>query len=425
MSRGFRSSELIWTLLWAITLVAANSAHAVEQGLPLDVAAPGQPGTLVICGGGDVPDSVMLHFIELAGGPEARIVFIPTAALGADHDEMDEDLEFFRRQQLGSLTVFHTRCREKANDREFSKPLSEATGVWLGGGCQSLLTDVYLGTTAEELIRYVLDRGGVVGGISAGAAVMSPVMIRGGELEPEVGRGFGLLPGTVIDQHFLKRNRQDRLMRVLTAHPGLVGIGIDEGTALIVRGHRLTVMGDSDVVTCLSAGSDCPAQVERLSPGDEADLRALILAATSRTRPALAAVVETESVISTTEIVPPVTEPATPRSSSATATEKPVATSLVWDPRSGRFVRAAGAPPPAPPVKAFVKRVPAPSASSYRPANAATKARKPEYRPARPAVPRKPASRSLRSVASRPLPPTPSRPLAHSTAARPTAVLAR
>jgi cyanophycinase len=404
-------------------LLAASVAVGVEREVPLDVAPPTQPGTLVICGGGDVPDSVMLHFIELAGGTSARIVFIPTAALGADNDELDEDLEFFRQQPLGSLAVFHTRCREKANDREFGKPLSEATGVWLGGGCQSLLTDVYLGTTAEELIRYVLDRGGVVGGISAGAAVMSPVMIRGGELEPEVGRGFGLLPGTVIDQHFLKRNRQDRLMRVLTAHPGHVGIGIDEGTALIVRGHHLTVMGDSDVVTCLSAGSDCPARVERLSPGDEADLRALMLAAMSRSRPAVAAVVESESTIASPEIPLPAAEPVTPKDTATAVAEQPAATPLVWDPRSGRFVRSPGSPAPKPPAKSVVKPNAAPStAVSSKPAGQSVRTRKPEARPARPVPPRKLSGRTHRSIVSN-APPGP-RALPY-TAARPTPVLAR
>jgi cyanophycinase len=338
--------EWLRILLFSALVAAAGIARGIEQSVALDIESPAT-GTLVICGGGDVPDSVMLHFIELAGGAEARIVFVPTAAEGADLDEIDEDLEFFRRQPLGSLTVFHTRSREKANDPEFARPLADATGVWLGGGSQSLLTDAYLGTTAEELIRWVLNRGGVVGGISAGAAVMSPVMIRGGELEPEVGRGFGLLPGTVIDQHFLKRNRQDRLLRVLQAHPNLVGIGIDEGTALLVRGHRLTVMGDSDVVTCLASGSDGEACVQRLKPGEEADLAVLIRAATLRTQPAAErpmakdrdAVIE--PTVKTAEM--PVHKPASSQAvPPQAAANRSVAAwqQMVWDGRAGRYVVA-------------------------------------------------------------------------------------
>ena len=104
---------------------------------------------------------------------------------------------------------------------------------------------------------------------------MSPLMIRGGCREPETGPGFGLLPGTVIDQHFRQRGRQDRLLRVLAANPGLVGIGIDEGAALLVQGNRLTVMGDSCVVTLLAASADSPEEVTLLQPGEEADLARL------------------------------------------------------------------------------------------------------------------------------------------------------
>src|SRR5688500_1917809 len=92
-----------WTsrgLMLALVCLVAQSGWAVEEEVSLDVTPPTSPGTLVICGGGDVPDSVMLHFIELAGGPQARIVFIPTAAEGADSDEQDDDLEFFRQQKL-------------------------------------------------------------------------------------------------------------------------------------------------------------------------------------------------------------------------------------------------------------------------------------------------------------------------------------
>lgn len=273
-----RSSLLLVLMLLPVT------AAAIEEDIPLNLAPP-LPGSLVICGGGDVPDSVMLRFIELAGGPAARIVFIPTAAEGADSDEADEDLLFFRQQDLASLSVLHTRNRQVANHPDFVQPLHSATGVWLAGGCQRLLADVYQDTKVDQALQKLFQRGGTIGGISAGAAVMSPVMIRGGHREPETGPGFGLLPGTVIDQHFLKRGRQDRLLRVLASNPGLVGIGIDEGAALIVQGSHLSVMGDSYVVTCLAASANWPEEVQRLSPGDEADLSRLVRSAWIRSQP--------------------------------------------------------------------------------------------------------------------------------------------
>lgn len=279
-ANGWHKSSLLLVLM-----LLPVTAAAIEEDIPLDLKSP-LPGSLVICGGGDVPDSVMLRFIQLAGGPAARIVFIPTAAEGADSDEADEDLLFFRQQELASLSVLHTRDRQVANHPDFVKPLQAATGVWLAGGCQRLLADVYQDTKVEQELRRLFQRGGAIGGISAGAAVMSPVMIRGGRRNPETGPGFGLLPGTVIDQHFLKRGRQDRLLRVLAANPGLVGIGIDEGAALIVQGSHLSVMGDSCVVTCLAASANWPEEVRQLSPGDEADLSRLVRSAWIRAQPA-------------------------------------------------------------------------------------------------------------------------------------------
>jgi cyanophycinase len=294
----------------ACLLLLPAIAAAIEEEIPLDLSPP-TTGALVICGGGDVPDSVMLRFIELAGGSAARIVFIPTAAIGADSDEADEDLLFFRQQDLASLCVLHTRDRQRANHPEFVQPLQTATGVWLAGGCQRLLADVYGDTEVELALRRLFQRGGAIGGISAGAAVMSPVMIRGGVRNPETGPGFGLLPGTVIDQHFLKRSRQDRLLRVLASHPGLVGIGIDECAALIVQGNRLSVMGDSCVVTCLAASTDFPEEVQQLAPGDEADLSRLVRSAWLRSQPKQPLVEERPVSEATQVAMAPAPKPAT------------------------------------------------------------------------------------------------------------------
>jgi cyanophycinase len=244
-------------------------------------------GTLVICGGGEMSDDIMLQFVEAAGGEQARVVVVTTASETADSDEIEEDLEFWRALKIERLTVLHTRSRDTANDPHFAQPLAEATGIWFIGGRQAWLADTYVGTISEQKIHEVLQRGGVVGGISAGAAVMSSVMIRAGDTEPEIGRGFGLLPGMIVDQHFLARNRQQRLMGALAAHPGMVGLGIDEGAAVVVQGHRLKVLGNSEVVACISPPSGRGANIETLKPGTQADLRALALAAAkSRRKPA-------------------------------------------------------------------------------------------------------------------------------------------
>lgn len=241
-------------------------------------------GTLMICGGGEMSDDIMLQFVESAGNEQAKIVVITTASETADTEEIEEDLEFWRDLKIQKLTVLHTRSRETANDPQFVRPLAEATGIWFIGGKQAWLADTYLGTASEQQIHDVLRRGGVVGGISAGAAVMSSVMIRAGETEAVTGRGFGLLPGTIVDQHFLARHRQQRLMGALAAHPGMVGLGIDEGAAVVIHGRSLKVLGNSDVVACISPSMGRGPKVETLKPGSQADLVALSLAATKPRR---------------------------------------------------------------------------------------------------------------------------------------------
>ena len=155
------------------------------------------------------------------------------------------------------MTRLHTRSRDEANDPEFCRPLADATGVWIGGGKQLALTNAYLGTEVERQLKALLDRGGVIGGTSAGAAVMTRVMIASGRTEAVLSRGFDLLPGAVIDQHFLKRNCARRLLGVVASHRDLIGFGIDEGTTLVIspRTGRLRVLGDSYVLACIADGA--------------------------------------------------------------------------------------------------------------------------------------------------------------------------
>lgn len=210
---------------------------------------PARKGSLVIVGGGGMPDAVRDRFVELAGGKAARLVIIPTASAAADDPaEAEGFLLPWRKYEPAALARLHTRSRSEADDPAFARALDGATGVWFSGGDQTKLTAAYLDTATHRAIRAVLDRGGVVGGTSAGAAVMSDVMIEGGNPKAQVGRGFGFVANAVVDQHFLKRDRMNRLLGVLADRPGLVGIGIDESTALIVEGDRWGVLGRSFIL---------------------------------------------------------------------------------------------------------------------------------------------------------------------------------
>jgi cyanophycinase len=254
------------------------------------VAAPTEPpeplkGALVISGGGNLPDAAADAFVKLARGPKARLVVIPTAAASAGQVDAEGAAALWRMRGIREVDVLHARSRDEANAADFVKPLTEATAVWLGGGDQARLAAAYGGTRVETELHMLLGRGGVVGGTSAGAAVLSGLMIVGGAVVPRLEVGFGLLPGGVIDQHFLKRNRCDRLLEVLHRNPGWFGLGIDEGTAVIVQGRTLAVVGDSYAVAVLGGTAHRPASCQLLKAGDKADLIALARAAIERTRP--------------------------------------------------------------------------------------------------------------------------------------------
>ena len=241
--------------------------------LPAPVKIP-EPlaGSLVIVGGGTIPDSVVEAFHKLAGGAKAKLVVIPTASASADKEATKANIDLWEKRGFTNVTVLHTRDRDKANDAKFAQPLMDATAVWFGGGDQTKIMEAYAGTLAEKALHALLKRGGVIGGTSAGAAVMSKLMIAGGDAKtPRLGEGFGFLPSAVVDQHFLKRNRADRLLEVLHANPGWFGVGIDEQTALVVQGRTIHVVGNSYVVVCQRSTERRRASVQFLPAGAKSD----------------------------------------------------------------------------------------------------------------------------------------------------------
>lgn len=285
---GLKSREGMSAVLTALVVMTGTARALAEDGLPAPQSlkpAVAVPGSLFICGGGKIPEPVMTRFVEVAGGSKAHIAVITTASETADSEEVEPRIANWRLQKIETLSILHTRSREVADDPRFYHCLDQATGVWFIGGNQSRVTEAYLGTKTEARIRNVLERGGAVGGTSAGAAIMTPVMIRGGQTTAEVGTGFGFLSGAIVDQHFVKRRRHDRLMGVLARYPNMIGLGIDEGTAVVVQGRKITVLGDSTVTACLGETTEKPARTQILESGAEADLVALSRAAFARVSP--------------------------------------------------------------------------------------------------------------------------------------------
>jgi cyanophycinase len=210
-------------------------------------------GSLVIVGGSMRDPAIYQRFIELAGGPDAPIVYIPTAGGGEEYDDLCSCLNAWREHGARNIRILHTIDPEEADTDAFVAPLREATGVFFGGGRQWRLVDAYGGTRAEEEIQRVLDRGGVVGGSSAGASIQGSFLVRGDTATNTVmmgshQEGFGYLRNVGIDQHVLRRNRHFDLIEVIEAHPELLGIGIDENAALVVQGDQAEVIGQSQVL---------------------------------------------------------------------------------------------------------------------------------------------------------------------------------
>jgi cyanophycinase len=249
----------------------------------------GIPGVLLICGGGDLPDVIFDRFLQETGGSQARLVVIPTARVKSQEVPNADRInaEWRDRGVEQPVSVLHTLFRQEADSDTFVEPLRHATGVWISGGSQSHLASIYLGTAVERELYALLARGGVIGGTSAGAAIQSRIMIARGNPDAEIETGFNFLPDSVIDQHFLARNRKQRLTRVVQENPGLLGFGVDEETALVVAGKHVQVLGKSTVTVLFASSETHPAQEMDFQAGAVIDLELLYQAVRERTKTAI------------------------------------------------------------------------------------------------------------------------------------------
>lgn len=256
------------TVVWIVLATALVTAQQVGP----------KTGALVIVGGNMQDPAIVTRFIDLAGGPDAPLVIVPTAGEGDSYDQYYSGLQQFRENGARNLTVLHTRDPKVADTEAFVKPLTTARGVFFAGGRQWRLADSYLNTRVMRELQGVLDRGGVLGGTSAGASIMGSFLARGDTKGNElmVGDhtvGFGFLKNSAIDQHLLRRNRQFDLIDVVQKRPELLGIGIDENTAIVVQGDRFDVIGRSYVVVYDAKHATRPAaKFYFLGAGDRYDL---------------------------------------------------------------------------------------------------------------------------------------------------------
>jgi cyanophycinase len=228
-------------------------------------------GTLFLVGGGRIPDEVRQEFFQLAGAGSGVLVLIPGASVDAETESWDDLIRPWDQLGWQSISVWHPgrefSVNQVANDVSL---LNAATAVWIGGGNQNRLPQLFADIEIEQGLRDVIARGGVVGGTSAGAAIATRVMIGGGRDEPEMATGWDLLPNAITDQHFSERNRAGRLEKAIRLHPELLGVGIDEGTALLVQENNFRVMGRGQVHLFRTSGHDStdePVQKQVLVAG--------------------------------------------------------------------------------------------------------------------------------------------------------------
>jgi cyanophycinase len=208
-------------------------------------------GAVMVVGGGSMGPELYARFIELAGGPDALIVDVPTAGGAAAYPSETGSSRGFRNAGAKNVVVLHTTDRKLADTDSFVAPLKRAGAVWFEGGRQFHLVDSYAGTRTEREFQNVLARGGIVGGSSAGASILGSYMVRGAPSNnnfiisyPGYETGFGYLRGVGIDQHVVARMRlRDLADSLMPRHPEVLGISEDEGTAWLVRGDDAEIIG--------------------------------------------------------------------------------------------------------------------------------------------------------------------------------------
>ncbi|WP_029273006.1 cyanophycinase [Flavobacterium sp. KJJ] len=219
-------------------------------------------GKLFIIGGGNRSDDLMKQVLATAElNKKDYIVVLPMSS-----EEPDSAFIFFKTQMVkltSNPIVMLNFTAATAQNKVLTDSVQKAKLIFISGGDQTRFMAVVNNTPVKTAIQKAYENGSTISGTSAGAAVMSEKMITGNQKlqkeysgtfdnirydNLETSEGLGLLKTAVIDQHFLKRNRYNRLLSALVEFPDLTGIGIDESTAIIVRNNQIEVAGESEVI---------------------------------------------------------------------------------------------------------------------------------------------------------------------------------
>ena len=241
------------------------------------LSAAGGEEHLVLLGGGKVPTAALARFVQWAGGSRARILVL---AGGTDdgRDPLDSVRDALRPFSPGVVEAAPAAPLRDDARAERRRRLERATGVFLAGGDQQRLLDALADDEFARALRERYRAGVAFAGSSAGTAAISALAITGeGDFtvidarQVGVRAGLGLLPSVILDQHFVKRQRENRLFALVLAHPRLLGIGIDEGAALLVeKGRHAEAVGGA--VMAVDGRHRGELRVHVLNAGDTFDL---------------------------------------------------------------------------------------------------------------------------------------------------------
>lgn len=239
-------------LLAVLTITACNQAEPNDE----------PQGKLFIIGGGHRPAAMIQRMVqEAALDRGGYLIILPMASSEPDTSVYYISRQFIK-QGVSNIADFQFTNEEHATQSQLDS-IRNAALIYITGGDQNRFMEIVGGTEVEEAIRKCYQNGGMIAGTSAGAAVMSEKMITGNELKQtdyrdtfrtieadniELGTGLGLITSAIIDQHFVWRSRHNRLITAVIEHPELIGIGIDEATAILVTGNRAEVVGESQVI---------------------------------------------------------------------------------------------------------------------------------------------------------------------------------
>lgn len=242
----------ILLILLSVAILSALAQTPIKISKSTTRHGP-ENGSLLIIGGGVIPPDIWNKFTELAGGAEKANIVVITTAAGDSAGIETRTVDLVKAQtKIKKVTRLHTSDLKEANSEKFVEILKTATGVFFEGGRQWRIADSYLNTLTHQAFLDVLGRGGVIAGTSAGASIQGSFLWRGDTSGAQVlvgdhTQGLGFLRNSVIDQHLLKRNRIFDLVDFIKIAPQLIGIGLDESTAVLVQKDTLRVLGKSYV----------------------------------------------------------------------------------------------------------------------------------------------------------------------------------